>query len=43
MDEFDLIHSITPRTIHHSSVDVGIGDDAALYTRKTRRSGNCLC
>ncbi|MGG1246761.1 thiamine-phosphate kinase [Bacillus spizizenii] len=34
MDEFDLIHSITPRTIHHSSVDVGIGDDAALYTAK---------
>ncbi|KAF1678674.1 MULTISPECIES: thiamine-phosphate kinase [Bacillus] len=34
MDEFDLIHNITPRTIHHSSVDVGIGDDAALYTAK---------
>ncbi|NTU28216.1 thiamine-phosphate kinase [Bacillus tequilensis] len=34
MDEFDLIHSITPRTIHHFSVDVGIGDDAALYTAK---------
>ncbi|MCY7963496.1 thiamine-phosphate kinase [Bacillus inaquosorum] len=34
MDEFDLIYSITPRTIHHSSVDVGIGDDAALYTAK---------
>ncbi|OIS56105.1 thiamine-phosphate kinase [Bacillus subtilis] len=34
MDEFDLIHSITPRTIRHSSVDVGIGDDAALYTAK---------
>ncbi|MCY8980840.1 thiamine-phosphate kinase [Bacillus halotolerans] len=34
MDEFDLINSITPRTIHHSSVDVGIGDDAALYTAK---------
>ncbi|MCY8807884.1 thiamine-phosphate kinase [Bacillus atrophaeus] len=32
MDEFDLIHSITPPTIHHSSVDVGIGDDAAVYT-----------
>ncbi|MCC9022090.1 thiamine-phosphate kinase [Bacillus nakamurai] len=32
MDEFDLIHSITPHTLHHTSVDVGIGDDAAVYT-----------
>ncbi|MBY8914221.1 thiamine-phosphate kinase [Bacillus sp. YC2] len=32
MDEFDLIHSITPHTLHHTSVDVGIGDDGAVYT-----------
>lgn len=32
MDEFDLIHSITPHTHYHPSVNVGIGDDGAVYT-----------
>ncbi|MBL3616032.1 thiamine-phosphate kinase, partial [Bacillus sp. RHFS18] len=32
MDEFDLIHSITPHSHYHPSVDVGIGDDGAVYT-----------
>ncbi len=32
MDEFELIHSITPHSHYHPSVDVGIGDDGAVYT-----------
>ncbi|MEC1263005.1 thiamine-phosphate kinase [Bacillus swezeyi] len=34
MDEFDLIHRITPRSLSHQEIEIGIGDDAAVYHTK---------
>ncbi|AVM22843.1 thiamine-phosphate kinase [Bacillus pumilus] len=31
MDEFDLIHRITPKETHQRSLIMGIGDDASVY------------
>ncbi|NPC91669.1 thiamine-phosphate kinase [Bacillus sp. WMMC1349] len=34
MDEFELIERITPSSISHREVKIGIGDDAAVYESK---------
>ncbi|ATH94494.1 thiamine-phosphate kinase [Bacillus glycinifermentans] len=34
MDEFELIHRITPRSLFHREIEIGIGDDAAVYESK---------
>jgi thiamine-monophosphate kinase len=35
-DEFSFISSITPKQIHQPSLNVGIGDDAAIYSGSTQ-------
>ncbi|MCY8540061.1 thiamine-phosphate kinase [Bacillus haynesii] len=34
MDEFELIQRITPRSLSHQEIEIGIGDDAAVYHTK---------
>ncbi|MFO6498065.1 MULTISPECIES: thiamine-phosphate kinase [Bacillus] len=34
MDEFELIHKIAPRSLSHQEIEIGIGDDAAVYHSK---------
>lgn len=34
MDEFELIQRITPRSLFHREIEIGIGDDAAVYESK---------
>lgn len=34
MDEFELIQRITPRSLSHREIEIGIGDDAAVYHTK---------
>ncbi|ASB90879.1 thiamine-phosphate kinase [Bacillus sonorensis] len=34
MDEFELIRRIAPRSLSHREIEIGIGDDAAVYNPK---------